>query len=202
LNTVGYLSKKSLTQYTPKRHPDTTMDGKRVFVLTSATPEFWPAKFYIQCDNFAFVRIEEIYDASVDGTKSWKQNNSDTVQVFPQKRIMILEYKPTPEKYSLTTLSFHTSMIYKDARSNNEILQFAIQQDVMVNDIQSVDVKPPTRKDGIRRSLEEQTFTYDPGFWKSYNIIKETPLQEKIREDLEKETALEQQFKDSQIEKP
>ena len=202
LNTVGYISKRSLREYTLKRQPDTTLDGKGVFVLTSATPEFWPIKFYIECDNFAFVRIEEMYDASLDGIKSWKQNNSDTVQVFPQKRAVILEYRTSPEKYSLSTLSFFISMIYKDPRSNKEILQFSIQQDLMVNDIQSVDVKPPATKEKLRRNLEKQAFIYDPDFWKSYNIIKETPLHERIREDLEKETPLEEQFKNNQMEKP
>lgn len=202
LNTVGYISRRSLREYTLKRHPDTTLDGKGVFVLTSDSPEFWPIKFYIQSDNFAFVRIEEIYDASLDGIKSWMQNNSDTVQVFPQKRVVILEYKPSPEKYSLSTLNFSINMIYKDSRSNQEILQFAIQQDIMVNDIQYGDVRPPAKKEELRRNLEGQTFIYDPDFWKTYNVIKETPLHKSIREDLEKETTLEQQFKDTKSTKP
>lgn len=202
LNTVGYISKKSLREYTLQRQANTTLDGKAVFILTSATPELWPVKFYIQCDNYAFVRVEEMYDVSRDGIKSWKQYNSDTVHVFPQKRAMILEYKPSLKKYSLSTLSFSIDMIYRGAYTNKEIFQFAIQQDLMVNDIQSVDVKPITRNEELKWNLQEQTFSYDPDFWKSYNIIKETPLHDRIREDLEKETTLEQQFKRNQPTSP
>ena len=202
LNTVGYISTRSLKQYTLKRHADTTLDGERVFVLTSTTPDFWPVKFYIQCDNFAFVRIEEMYDATIDGIKSWSQHNSDTVQVFPQKRAVILEYKPLPEKYSLSTLSFFIKMIYKDTRSSEVIMEFAIQQDLMVNDLQSKNVKAVPKKEELRWNLEEQTFTYDPNFWDRYNMIKEMPLHARIRKELEKETTLEQQFKTNQVTKP
>lgn len=202
LNTVGYISKRSLKEYTLKRHPDTTLDGKRVFVLTSRTPDFWPVKFYIQCDNFAFVRIEEIYEATIDGIKSWNQSNCDTIQVYPQKRTVILEYKPSQEKYSLSTLSFFISMIYKDTRSSKEILHFAIQQDLMVNDIQSENVKAVLKKEELRWNLEEQTCTYDPNFWNSYNMIKEMPLHARIRKDLEKGTTLDQQFRTHQAKKP
>jgi hypothetical protein len=70
LNAVGYLSKRSMSEYTVTRQADTSLNGKRVFVLSSTTPEFWPIRFYIQADNFAFVRIEEMYDAGIDGMKS------------------------------------------------------------------------------------------------------------------------------------
>lgn len=202
LNTVGYISKRSIREYTVTREADTSLNGKLVFVLNSTTPELWPVRFYIQSDNFAFVRIEEMYDANLDGIKSWKQNHNDTIQVFPQKRKLILECKPSPQKYALSTLSFFISMNYKDTRSKKEVFRFGIQQDLMVNDIQSISVKPLSGKEELKWNLEEQAFTYDADFWKSYNVIKETPLQEKIRSDLERESTLEQQFRSNQAPKP
>lgn len=46
-------------------------------------------------------------------------------------------------------------------------------------------------------NLESQAgeYTYNPQFWKNYNIIKETPLDEKLIKDLEKDVSLQEQFK-------
>jgi hypothetical protein len=205
LNTVTYITRKSLKEYTLQREPNTSLNGQPVYILTaSMLKESWPVKFYIQCDNFAFVRIEETFDVSTDEVKSWKQANTDTINVFPQKRKVIMEYKPFPEKYSLSMLSHSIRMIYKGAYTNKELLDFTIQQDLLVNNIEFNDVKKSKKEELLRFNvnLDQQPFKYDPDFWKNYNIIKETPLQGQIRKDLEAETPLEHQFENQQIVKP
>ena len=45
--------------------------------------------------------------------------------------------------------------------------------------------------------LYEQEFDYNPDFWQNYNILLANPIQEKTKKDLEKEKALETQFKEN-----
>jgi hypothetical protein len=45
--------------------------------------------------------------------------------------------------------------------------------------------------------LQFQDQGYNKAFWDNYNVIKESPLDKKIREDLEKEIPLEAQFQDN-----
>jgi hypothetical protein len=44
--------------------------------------------------------------------------------------------------------------------------------------------------------LQFQDQPYNKKFWDNYNVMKETPLNKKIIEDLEREAPLEKQFKD------
>ncbi len=45
--------------------------------------------------------------------------------------------------------------------------------------------------------LQFQNQLYNKQFWDNYNVIKETPLDIKIIEDLEKHAPLNQQFEDN-----
>jgi hypothetical protein len=90
-------------------------------------------------------------------------------------------------------------MIYEGTHSKKHLLEFTIEQDLMMNEIQTEGVLPLKKNEAIQVgvSLEQQPFTYDPDFWKNYNVIQATPLQQKIRKDLETEKTLEEQFENS-----
>jgi hypothetical protein len=45
--------------------------------------------------------------------------------------------------------------------------------------------------------LQYQDLPYNKTFWDNYNVIKTTPLDRHIIEDLEKELPLEKQFEDN-----
>jgi hypothetical protein len=45
--------------------------------------------------------------------------------------------------------------------------------------------------------LQFQDLPYSKKFWETYNVIKTSPLDRKIIEDLEKELPLEKQFEDN-----
>jgi hypothetical protein len=47
----------------------------------------------------------------------------------------------------------------------------------------------------VDKVLELQTKTYNENFWKTYNIIQESPLNKRIIKDLEEAEVLEDQFK-------
>ena len=46
----------------------------------------------------------------------------------------------------------------------------------------------------LRYGMILKTGDYHPDFWKKYNTLKLTPIDEKLIRDLEKETTLQQQF--------
>ena len=47
----------------------------------------------------------------------------------------------------------------------------------------------------LQYNMKIKTEAYHPDFWKNYNTLKLTPLDEKLIHDLEKEISLQDQFK-------
>jgi hypothetical protein len=45
--------------------------------------------------------------------------------------------------------------------------------------------------------LQFQDYPYNKEFWEGYNVIKETPIDKKILEDLEKIAPLDKQFENN-----
>jgi hypothetical protein len=70
--------------------------------------------------------------------------------------------------------------------SNTETLEF-IANNIIPN-------KENKEARQLKYGMTMQTGDYHPEFWKNYNTLKLTPLDEKLIKDLEKEISLEQQF--------
>jgi hypothetical protein len=196
---VSFRTQALIREYTLVREENTSLNGKPVFVLSSKTPKYWPVRFYIQCDNYALVRVEKMHDVKHDPEKPWKVPGNDTIDVRTVKRSLIVDYTPYRDNCHLSFVRLSSSMIYEGTHSKKKLQEFTIEQDLMINEIQTEGVRPLKKEDAIRlgMSLEQQPFAYDPDFWKNYNMIQATPLQNKIRKDLEREGKLEEQFENS-----
>jgi hypothetical protein len=196
---VSYRTPALIREYTLVREANTSLNRKPVFVISSKTPKYWPVRFYIQCDNYALIRMEKMHDVKHDPEKPWKVAGNDTIDVRTVKRSLIVDYTPYRDKYHLSLVRLSSSMIYEGTYTKKKLQEFTIEQDLMVNEIQTEGVRPLKKEETVRfgESLEQQSFAYDPDFWKNYNVIQATPLQHKIRKDLEKEEKLEEQFENS-----
>ena len=67
-----------------------------------------------------------------------------------------------------------------------ETLEF-VTHDIVLNE-EDPKAKP------LKYGMKLETGDYHPDFWKKYNSLKLTPLDEKLIRDLEKETTLQDQF--------
>jgi hypothetical protein len=71
-----------------------------------------------------------------------------------------------------------------------------LQQNLLINE-----VEPDTQErisDKMRNyGLQFQDYPYNKAFWDDYNVIKDTPVDEKVLEDLERVAPLEKQFENN-----
>jgi len=67
-----------------------------------------------------------------------------------------------------------------------------------VNDVQPKTAERITSTEKMRNyGLQYQDYPYNKPFWDNYNVIKETPVDRKVVEDLEKVAPLDKQFENN-----
>jgi hypothetical protein len=80
------------------------------------------------------------------------------------------------------------------------MFETALEQHLLINEVQADAAERIGSTEKMRNyGLQYQDYPYNKIFWDNYNLIKETPLDRKILEDLEKIAPLERQFEDQQI---
>lgn len=132
--------------------------------------------FYITANEYAFVKIE-----------------SDLETGF-KKTVDKVIYQEQDGKY------FLSHIIHDEYSSSLKEEQKSIHNahiEILVNDIQF----------GKNKEFEDQEITeeilsttkYNPIFWQNFNMVKENPLELKIKKDLEKSQKLEQQFEEKAV---
>jgi hypothetical protein len=73
-----------------------------------------------------------------------------------------------------------------------------LQQSLLINQVRAKTEARITSTDKMRNyGLQFQDYPYNKEFWDGYNVIKETPVDKKIRDDLERVAPLEQQFENN-----
>lgn len=167
---------------------------KPVYVLVSDTSRdnSWSRKIYVDTSSYAIYRSEAIY---LPNDRIWKVGKDDSVSAKMTFGESIQDYKMINGKLYLHYIKHHVENIYLNTRTKTEIKKFKIQQYLLVNDITTENFIPPDAKLRMKNySLQSQVNDYNPEFWRKYNMIKKTPLEKKVVEDLEREQSLETQF--------
>ena len=73
-----------------------------------------------------------------------------------------------------------------------------LEQHLLINQVQPGTTDRIGSTEKMRNyGLQYQDYPYNKPFWDSYNVIKETPIDLKILQDLEKIVPLEKQFEDN-----
>lgn len=150
-------------------------------------------KVYVNKDSYAIIRLdyESDYDENI-------LNVNDRYKDYSNRYVKIsktIEYREYEGKYYL-----HYMKLYKRNQwyhNENKTLDYDVElyQELLVNDVHpdtDKRIKPSQRM--RKYGLQYQDQPYDPVFWRTYNVIKRTPIDDKIIEDLEREGNLEQQF--------
>lgn len=174
--------------YEYRYEEDVFYHDKRLFVITM--PEFPGTEIYIDSESYAIVRFkfdeENLDEESIDeNTKRIAANTSTYV-----------EYEEFDNKYYLKY--FRTFTTYQDIDlSTNAIINVSkLHLELLINEVQTEEVR---RFNGERtmnkfKNLDSQIRAYNKSFWDAYNVIKETPIDSQMIEDLERYLPLEEQF--------
>ena len=106
-----------------------------------------------------------------------------------------IKFNKVNNKLYLNYLSMDSKINWYDIKSNELKFETVLYQQLLINRITP---NPSERIRSVEKmrnySLQYQDLPYNKKFWDHYNVIKETPLDKKILEDLEKAGPLDKQF--------
>lgn len=194
-NDLKYLKRVGLNQNRFHYSWDTTIYQNKKPVYLVSVVEHPERKFYVS-ENFYITQIVEhkyydveeadsnitmVGDSLVQNIKSWKNN---------------LYFREIEGKYYPSYMSEAYEVSLNDPESGEIVYKTEYSSELLINDIMTEGVAYPTERDLIERgSLSDVNHTYNPDFWKNYNMIKLNPLDEKLMGDLERKVSLEEQFR-------
>ena len=166
--------------------------GKEFYILSLQTPK--KAKLYVDATNFALVKLEMFQDLS-DFKTTIDQTFGDTLRAKLESQTFKIDFKEIEGVYYPFFLEFAIKSTLTDLRSNQVIYDQNTIQQLLVNNIFYTDVKFPGVKERTENvSFDQLKLDYNKDFWENYNIVKQTPAEKKVFEDLSKNVSLEQQF--------
>jgi hypothetical protein len=168
-------------------------DGQLVYVIKTDYP--WSSRIFINAESFAILKIE--MDARWEGAEKneWKMNDSIMNRTSYIKKT--LKFKKYEGKYFLEYMNYSWRIEGFKMGSNKILFTSDFYQELLLNSVISQNVKRPGHENRMStdKIVELQTKPYNENFWKTYNIIQESPLNKRIIKDLEEAEVLEEQFK-------
>lgn len=172
------------------RESDSYYNGHPTFVV-STTDQFF-LKVYIDKTDYSIVHLEFAMENIGDNLGTRKNMVSKYL-----KHKKSLDFRRYEGRMYLNYITVTTNERWHDERTGELKFETELVQHLVINEIHANTKSRigPTEK---MRSygLQYQDYPYNKEFWASYNVLKETSLDAKIREDLEKVAPLEQQFAD------
>ncbi len=143
-------------------------------------------KAYIRTDDLAIIHLETT-------TKSFEREKL-IGPATPKETINVVKYKKHNGKYFLNYINSSTTIEPRIEKENYELIFSA---ELAVNNLQIDDVVPFSPED---RVLESSIFylpryqSYDPEFWKDYQLFENSKNYEHIVKDLETHHSLDHQY--------
>lgn len=173
-----------------EREDDTKYNGEEVYVLSSRGD--FHLKVYVDKTDYAIVHLE--VEMKNTGDNLARKKNLVSRAIGYRKTIDFRRYNG---KMYLNYISVTSDESWYDATSNALKFETELIQDLLINEIH---VNPKEKINATEKmkpyGLEYQDYPYNKKFWEEYNVIKDTPVDIKIREDLEREVPLEKQFEE------
>lgn len=172
------------------REPDSFYNGHEIFVL-SHTHDY-KLKIYIDKTNFGIIHLEFESHATSDVTK---RRGLISRFVYLKRTV---DFRPYKGKLFLNYISLDSKVNWYDLKTNELKFETELIQNLLINEIEDEAPERIGTTEKMRSyGLQYQDLPYNKEFWDRYNVIKESPLDKKIVEDLEKLGPLEQQFQDN-----
>lgn len=167
-----------------RRASNSYYNGHQVYVIRQIQgPNL---EVFIDMETYAFIRVEnEIY---YENTVLKKQK--DLYSQFEYKKL-ILDFRSYNDKMYPNYMKVISRVNWYDSKDNSLQFETELFQELLINEVIP---NAESRISGLEKmrkyGLQYQDLPYNKDFWENYNVIKETPLDKKIIEDLEKQGAL------------
>lgn len=160
------------------------LNEKVVYVLVSDDQpgDKWQRTIYVDVNNYTIYRSEELV---INPNISWSENGSDTLSMRVVKGTSIFDFKEFNGRWYVQHLRFEAENEYFNPKSGKSFQKFTIINDLTVSDIYAnpdeITASLPRLEE---KALELQLTPYNEKFWKNYNAVLQTPLEEKVMKDL------------------
>ena len=149
-------------------------------------------RLYVDRKDFSIIHFE--FEQGFEDDYIGKRK--DLISKFAGIRKTI-EFRKFQGKMYPSFLSINSKINWYDLETNELKFQTELFQQLLINNVN------PNPKERIRLTekmrnygLQFQDRPYNKKFWDSYNVIKDTPLDQHIIQDLEKHVPLDEQFED------
>lgn len=170
------------------REPDSYYNGHDIFVISHTRQ--YSLKIYIEKQTFAFVHLE--YETGSSNEIVGKKKNLISRFAGLKKTI---DFREVEGKMFLSYLSITSKVNWHDRKTDELKFETELFQQLLINNVKPNSAERIGTTERMRNyGLQYQDRPYNKQFWDSYNLIKDTPLDKKIVEDLEKLAPLNKQF--------
>jgi hypothetical protein len=110
----------------------------------------------------------------------------------------VIDFKPYDGKYYLNYITVESKVNWYDVKTKELKFETELSQSLLINEVFPTPDRRITATEKMKNyGLQYQDQPYNKEFWDNYNVIKESPVDRKVIEDLEKHGALDKQFKDN-----
>jgi hypothetical protein len=171
------------------REKDSFYNDQEIYVVSN-TKDFF-LQVYINKADYSILHLE----FEISGDSQEKRKNLVSKFVSFKKSI---DFKRYDGKMYLNYITVTSKERWYEASTDQfkfetELVQHLLINHVLPNPLSRIGTTEKMRNYG----LQYQDYPYNKKFWDEYNVIKETPIDRKVLEDLEKIAPLEKQFENN-----
>jgi hypothetical protein len=171
-----------------KREEDSYYNGSETFVIVNR--EGFYLKMYVDKTDYSISHL--VFEISGEND----QRKRNLVSKFISYRKTI-DFKRFDGKMYLNYISVVSNEKWYD-QANELQFETELAQNLLVNEVKPKTTERISSTEKMRNyGLQYQDYPYNKTFWDSYNVIKETPVDRKVVEDLEKVAPLDKQFENN-----
>lgn len=172
------------------RLKDSYYDGQEIYILSHKGE--YNLTVFVEKSTYAIIHIE--YEEKLDSRLQRKRGMIS--KLVSSKRVN--DFKRFDGKYYVNYISVHSKVNWYDINSEELKFETELQQSLLINEVLPNAIGRINSQQKMKAyGLHYQDPPYNKEFWDNYNLIKESPLDRKIIEDLEKFGPLDKQFRDN-----
>jgi hypothetical protein len=170
-----------------KREKNSNYNGRPVYVVTSKAN--YSLTLFIDKKDYSIIHLEyENNEEIALGKRKGLESKFASVK-------RIVDFKPYEGKMYLNYITVDSKINWYDIKTKHLQFETTLRQQLLVNEVHPNTAEwIGTTKKMKDYGLQYQDLPYNKAFWINYNVIKESPLEKKIVEDLERVMPLEKQF--------
>jgi hypothetical protein len=191
-NTIRYRHIEATDEFLTSivRDQNSYYDGHEIYVLKHKKETTF-LKVYVDKEDFSIVHLE--YESAFASNIEVKKKKNLMSRFVGSRKS--LDFKRYNGKMYPSFFTMVEKVNWYDMTTNELKFETELNQQLLINNvIQHPETRIRSTEKMRNYGLQYQDLGYNKKFWDEYNVIKETPLDKKVIEDLEKAGPLEKQF--------